>query len=425
VIDRGLIRNQQFDYYIVPEDPFENVGPESATATIYAVNFSRLPLPQRVRAVGDPGGIRVIWTTEGNDLVLSTRIYRSPYFDSGYVKIAEVPAAQSMYYDQGMEGMTRYYYRLSNVTYRNHESQKSAAAFGFWKSPLPPATPQGVEAKPVKGGVKITWAANRDADLAGYLVCRAKTTKDTLLPISPLLRETHFTDTSSTLNASLRYRYAVIAVNSSQNKSLPSIDAWAKPRIATFPPPPRSLFASVRNNGIWLNWSDSREDDETVVGYGIYRAIAGKAEQKFTLLKRVLYKFDNTAFFDTTAVPGQKYHYAVTSLNAAGGEGVRSRGVEATIALDLPPAPADLHAQTKDASVLLEWENMEDEDIASFIVYRSETGGTPRKIATVKMPSHDFTDSKVKKGVVYYYSIASVNTAGREGEASKPVYAAP
>lgn len=425
ISDHGLARNQQYEYYLEPENLFGDLAPASQTAAIFTVNFSRLPLPQKLRAERALNGILLSWSTEGKDVVLATRIYRSAQFDSGYALLAEVPAAQSSYIDQSAEGMTRYYYRLTNVSYRNRESQRSGVVFGYWETALPPATPQHLAATPRTGGAELRWNANTEADLAGYYVCRSASATDSLLPVSPLLASPRFVDTSLVLKGGVRYRYAVQAVNTSRKKSQYSIPVWVKPIIPTSPPPPRSLYASARENGIALNWSDPRDMDPAVIGYGLYRAEPDPKGPRFALLARIGPDPDILNYLDSSALPGRSYLYAVTSIDAAGGEGIRSMTAEARIGLDLLLPPADLHASAAAGKVRLEWEETQDGRIAAHAVYRYERGKQPAKIATVPASAHEYTDAKVKKGTVYYYQLAAVDKAGKEGPKGGAVYAVP
>ncbi|MBI3894861.1 MAG: hypothetical protein HY313_02910 [Acidobacteria bacterium] len=84
---------------------------------------------------------------------------------------------------------------------------------------FPPAAPQNIRAVATLGVVEIVWSANMEADLAGYNVYRseevgfAKINQEPL-PI-PLFRDT-------VLQAGIRYRYHIRAVDKAGNESVPS-----------------------------------------------------------------------------------------------------------------------------------------------------------------------------------------------------------
>ncbi len=91
-----------------------------------------------------------------------------------------------------------------------------------------PSAPTGLAAVPGPGSIDLSWEANRETDLAGYLVYRrlgdGPETKLTVEPVpSPAFRDT----TAVSGNA---YRYRVTAVDTSGNESKPSVEAIVTPQ---------------------------------------------------------------------------------------------------------------------------------------------------------------------------------------------------
>ena len=426
VYDRHLRRNQQYEYYAVPEDFFGNLGPDSRLATVFTVNFTRLPLPQHISARRDEAGVRLAWSSAGNDIVLSTRIYRSMHFDSGFARIAELPATDTNYLDQSARGMIRYYYRLTNISYDNRESQKSATVFGFWVSEIPPATPHGLRARAVPRGVDVSWAASDEQDLAGYYLYRIEDLDDSVgTVITPLLQTPRWLDTSASLRGSVEYRYAVQALNSSQKRSARSVEARARPIIPGNPKPPRDVSANALADRIVLSWDDARAFEPHVTGYAVYRREKGQQASAMAARARFTDDADRLIFIDSAAIAGKTYVYAVASIDAFGSEGMPSAGAEASVTVVQCPPPAAVHASPRGDAILVEWDDVFDQAATAFIVYRNERGKTPEKIASRAMKDRACTDTNVKKGTTYYYSVAVVNAKGTEGPRSSSAYATP
>ncbi len=426
ILEKNLNPSQQYEFYAVPEDFFGNAGAASHTASVYTVNYARLPMPQNLRTEQDTFGIRLSWTTDISEHLIATRIYRSLQHDTGFVLVAEVPATEASWLDGGAVGMTRYFYKLTTLTYNNHESQRTGAIFGFGRSPIPPATPQGFSARPMKGGVTMQWNHNAEPDIAGYYVCRAESEMDSLVVISPLVTDTVFVDTSNTLNALTQYRYAVLAVNHSQLRSGFSNAEIVRAQIATDPAPPRSLYARAGETSISLNWNDPRTYDESVLGYVVYRAErTGGKDPVFAPIARMVGDPERTSHLDSTIVPGRMYLYAVASVDLLGAEGKRTAAVEARVRVDVPLPPADLRASTVDAHVRLEWSEALVDDLAGITVYRAERGRDAKKLATLPASSSEYIDKSVKSGTVYYYSLSSTNRKNIESARSDEVWATP
>ena len=86
---------------------------------------------------------------------------------------------------------------------------------------FPPAAPTGLRAVGGEGLVSLIWDANKEADLAGYLVLRSELPDGPPAPLTPEpIGETTFDDT--TVKPGVRYAYVVVAVDTSKNRGAPS-----------------------------------------------------------------------------------------------------------------------------------------------------------------------------------------------------------
>ncbi|MDE3154395.1 MAG: hypothetical protein KGN76_04795, partial [Acidobacteriota bacterium] len=89
------------------------------------------------------------------------------------------------------------------------------------KDTFPPAAPTGLQAVASAGAISLIWNPNAEPDLAGYLVLRGLASGGPLAPITPApVRDTTFRD--ATVQAGVRYVYAVVAVDTANNRSHPS-----------------------------------------------------------------------------------------------------------------------------------------------------------------------------------------------------------
>jgi hypothetical protein len=103
------------------------------------------------------------------------------------------------------------------------ESDASAPACITPRDTFPPAAPKGVSVVAGPGTVNLSWDANAEPDLAGYLVLRGEVPGDTLQPLSPApIAGTNFED--KTAKPGVRYAYAIVAVDTAtpRNQSAPS-----------------------------------------------------------------------------------------------------------------------------------------------------------------------------------------------------------
>jgi predicted small lipoprotein YifL len=85
---------------------------------------------------------------------------------------------------------------------------------------FPPAAPKGLTAVATEGTINLIWQPNDEKDLNGYLVLRAVAPGEKLSPVtSSPIQGTTFKDA---VQPSVRYVYAVVAVDKAGNTSAPS-----------------------------------------------------------------------------------------------------------------------------------------------------------------------------------------------------------
>jgi hypothetical protein len=81
-----------------------------------------------------------------------------------------------------------------------------------------PAAPGSLKGIGSEGAISLIWEANKEPDLAGYLVLRATLPSTDFKQVTPEpIRDTTFTDT--TVARGVRYAYVVLAVDASNNRS--------------------------------------------------------------------------------------------------------------------------------------------------------------------------------------------------------------
>lgn len=85
-----------------------------------------------------------------------------------------------------------------------------------------------------------------------------------------------------------------------------------------------------------------------------------------------------------------------------------------------PAAPTGLVSITGDNSVYLAWYGVDQSDIISYRIYRSETSPDADfvRIGQVQNSILEFTDYNVTNGQTYYYRVASINESGDRSDFS-------
>ena len=230
------------------------------------------------------------------------------------------------------------------------------------------------------------------------------------------------------------------------------------------PAPVEDLTAESRADGVHLHWTraaapaeivlerrrigpaaqaeqaEGQESQQTSgVGDPTLSGAAGRGEA----LQRLSVKTDRGGAVDALAPIGGMYEYTVgrvRSVRPVGPE-VQVHGTTAKVTVDRrsdafpPAAPAGLVAVevaagnagngggSGGAEVSLSWEPNAEADLLGYLVYRAEAGSdAPAAQLTVQpLTALSYDDASAQPGHVYRYSVAAVNTSGRQSARSAEV----
>jgi hypothetical protein len=429
--DAAVTPGQVYQYYAVPRDFFFNPGASSDTATAYSVDNRWLAVPDSLVARPDSGGVLLTWRLRTTGLARAIRIYRSARSDSGWYRLSEVPGDARRFVDERVEPLTVYYYRLAVLGLTGEEAPLTAVVFSYYRSPRPPLPPAAVRVDLAPAGARVAWQRNGESDVRGYYVYRAdepydSTTRLTL--VSPLLRaaDSAWVD-SGRFDPLRQYTYVVRALNTSNLMSERSNPGAAPPDLGAAelpaPEPPMGLSAIAVAAAVRLAWNDD-QSELPIAGYEVLRRTTPRAgvrvaDTVYRALGAVLERGENAAW-DSSALPGVTYEYAVRALGLSGRQSPLSVPARASVSVARPGAPAGVHAGAVPDGIQVTWGPI---GVAGRVrVYRYERGGAPRSIGEVPADAGAYLDATAVAARRYYYAVALI-VDGVESGRSDPVTA--
>jgi fibronectin type 3 domain-containing protein len=429
--DTGVTAGEAYQYYARPLDILFNPGGVSDTATVYAVEPTRLELPDSIVARGvDSLGIVLTWHHVTRGLARGFRVYRSEHQDSGWYRLAEVQGDARRLVDERVEPVTLYYYRLTVLGLNGEESAPTAAVFAYHRSRRAPLAPSAVRVGLAARGaaVRVAWQPNGEADLRGYYVYRTADVLDSVAAttplqlVSPLLgaNDTAFVDSAGARDATRPYTYVVRAVNSSNILSAPSA-AVAAPlagiaRVSI--PVPTAVAAVLVGTRVRVTWDDVAGTSPTASGYTLLRRTPGAGDTVYRAIATLA--VGENAAWDSSVVAGRAYEYVVRTTDVAGRAGDPSASALARLTIGRPVTPT-LVATAAPTGIELEWGDVVG--LAARVrIYRNERGAAPTLLTETAGDTQPFVDTSAQVGRRYYYAVAFV-VGGVEGERSNIVSA--
>ena len=249
----GELANQTWDVYPIDKA----IVADYSYVVIRNANTSSIPLYLDAQAWNmDNGAEASVWS-DGDALSTVPNVWQRWHLDyvgDGYYHIVNYESGLYLAVDNGGTGNGVNVYQWSN-----DGSDKL-----LWKfvpadhavDATAPAMPTGLAATPQSGSVKLTWTANRESDIYGYMVYRYNNVAGIWECVGRKVTGTTFIDNICPKGESLRYR--IKALDKSYNFSDASAEVTAQTTTAN------ALVAQ------WMaySWDDNTENRLNAVPYG-------------------------------------------------------------------------------------------------------------------------------------------------------------
>ncbi len=230
----------------------------------------------------------------------------------------------------------------------------------------PPATPTGLAAQVARasdthGRVRVSWNANTEPDLAGYVVRRdeAELHEGTREPVA--------WDDGERVEGT--YVYSVLAVDRAGNRGQP-----ARLRVRVDVTPPAVSFSGPAEAAFVSGAVEVRGTAYSADDFAEYRLLVGAGEEPaaWTLLQRSTLPVAAGRLGDWLALSNGPYRLALEAEDASGNSARVTRRVDVDTAPPEPPVLVSVARGPAPADWLRpEWEPSPSPDVAGTLVYRN------------------------------------------------------
>jgi chitodextrinase len=386
--DTGLHDATTYRYTVDAVDAAGNVSDRSVVALATTTDATAPTVPDTVTAVVNGAKqIQLSWHASTDNVgVAGYDVYRDTSL------IARVTAGTS-YLDSPASDGTTYSYRVAAYDAAGNLSAPSISATATLPDATPPSVPAGVAATATgPHQIRLSWASATDnVGVTGYTIYRGGSKIGVASGTSYL---------DSTAKDATSYSYTVTAVDGAGNTSGQSLAATTSTPDGTAPSVPASPKAvSMAYNLVTVSWT-AATDNVAVTGYRLYRNGA-----LLTTLGKV------TSYSDRAVAGRSLYTYTVAAIDAAGNTSAQTPSVSVTTPaapdLTAPSVPLNLKATlTTTNAVRLTWSTSTDNvGVAGYSISRNGVA-----LTTVTVASK--TDTTVKQGTAYSYTVAAYDAAG-------------
>ena len=409
VSDTTLEKKGLYMYYIEVSDP---KGTVLKSDVIYGHNMGSIPSPAVTdfTATSDTTrkALHIRWKLNYSFSVKSFALFRSRHYDRDFVCVATLPADTTGYTDPVAVSNEPYFYFLLISDYFGYQLP-SVVIHGICTYAEKPYPPQDFAAAGSGEAVRLSWR-RLGSNVIGYRVFRSGT-EGRFTQISPMLPPdslASYTDTTANIPGVTRARYYAVAVSDGYLDSNPTDTLEVALPWNTVVEAPAEADHVIDSAGhIMLLWT--LPETPGVSGYNVYRSYRNSEPRK---INSVLIPAETNTFTDNNPMGYGAYDYYIESVGPTGRSSAAQTVVHAN--LPVPGYHVVLTAVASDQGIVISWAPPGFPDLDAFYFYRKEGSAPARMAAMVKPGAGTWTDSGVKPGVSYIYTlVAEFRDGGR------------
>jgi lysophospholipase L1-like esterase len=395
--DTGLSPTTQYFYRI---RAINVLGASAYSAEASATTLAIPPAtPIELVATANGPQITLSWT-DSSDNEVGFQIERSLTSGGGFILLTTTTVNATSFLDAGLEGDTRYFYRVRAVNSGGSSAYSNEA--NATTQPAPPAAPTGLNAVAISSAqIHLNWVDNSTNE-TGFEIERADTSAVFTLISTTTTNAISFLDTGLTENT--QYLYRIRSLNGAGASAYTS-----NASVITLPMPPAapdSLNATtIAFSQINLSWQDLSTNE---TGFQIERSLT--SESDFTLV--AITSANTTTYSDINLSPQTNYFYRVKAINPGGSSNFTTESSATTFA-GPPNAPTSLMASASSTTQInLSWVEASGNETGFQVEQSTSAAGNFTLITTTSANIDTYVDSGLQPGTTYFYRVRAINEVG-------------
>lgn len=269
------------------------------------------------------------------------------------------------------------------------------------KDEVPPAVPTGLNIQMDSGKVTLTWSANTEADLAGYVVHGQKSAGGPFYRLtSKPITGTTFTETFPAKRVA-KLSYRIQACDTTGNKSTASVIVSTEMKDHNPPQPPRLETIGWEEQMVKLTWMTPADVD--LSGFQVQRM--NTVDSTWSKANFSTISAASKSFNDRGAKPGNSYVYRVTAYDTLGNMSEVSNLKKITVPTEksaLEITTFDVSLNKRSGQVKLEWEVNAPDEVLAYMLFASTDGSETAVPITGKIQAPFYTEKLNEPGTRTY-----------------------
>ena len=320
-VDEAVNKEYAYSYKFIAINYFGQPSIESEEIFVPKEDFDPPEKPFNLVPVKHDSKMTIdlTWDFIPEEDLLGFNLYRSNLLEGPYEKINfNIIPNTITYFNDKVNLVGDYYYYCSTIDFSGNESY-SGKIYLQIHDMFPPDAPKNLQSETGPGFINLTWDNNTESDLKGYFIQRSLNDEDN--------SDNHFININSeptienlfseklSKNVRNKFVYRIIAVDTSFNRSKPSINSLAQMPDVTPPNHPVIKSINFKDKMMVIYWIPNIESD--LEGYNLFRKLKNDSSD-FKKVNNLIIPKDITSYRDRLTTPGKQYLYLVKAIDVNG-----------------------------------------------------------------------------------------------------------
>ena len=404
-------------------DYFNQEGPKSEVFEIIPPDETPPHSPENFSLDVKDFTFSLKWNSVKSEDLMGYNIYRSTSDKLPFVKVnTALLKLKDTTFTSIVTKPGSYYFYVSSVDSSLNEG-KSAKLTKEAFDNIPPNSVKNVTAKVEPGKILLTWEANTEGDLLGYIVLSADNMKrgkdhNKEPNFSPMItkpiKSTEFIAIKPK-DIKNEFLYKVIAIDTNYNRSPPS--DIAKVKLPDVTPPSKPFIKEINCNENGFAQIEFLPDlTPDLKGYHVFRSEKHDSSN-YKRINIQLIPPTSTNFIDRYITPDTLYHYYIVAIDSTGNISLPSVAFpfEKPVLKDVLQQLNNIKYKYNKRSnqVELTWELKKDPNVIGFTVFRKTNIEDVFKPISGLIKDNSFADTKILETIkTYQYEIREYSKHG-------------
>ncbi|MDE6700659.1 MAG: PKD domain-containing protein, partial [Acetatifactor sp.] len=427
-VDQAVTEGKTYSYALTVEDAFGNTSEFTEPVTVTVDTDKEPPKVKNIT----PGAGRIAQTTEisvaaeDNCRVAAVRLsYRREDVEE-WTYLTEVRAADgSAVYQWDTTALADGVY-VFNAVAVDGNGNESTTEFtrryevdntGIQKIKI-------TDTRVISTAVQLQWEDVTETDFAYFQV--EQRVGESYVKIAEVSDALGYNVTG--LSPGMNYNFRVVGYDNLGNRGIESDIMTITTEADTILPVIREIYPVEGHYKDALELKLTASDNDMVAKAVFSASLDGTAYEEIAVLENTQ-KTQQTRFsyrYDLATLPEGMLYIKFEAYDRAGNKNaLNSAGKEIVLEYQIDrTAPAKVKGLTENGTegyVGLCWEDVADQDVESFKIYRMDGDHGIFKVIQSACTTKNYYDTSVKAGTSYTYKVSAVDAAGNEGECSKEI----